>query len=86
MRLLCVSFSLVIYYSSLGLVPHVVQTKRYIDKDIFFVNKDICYSEKQESQLGSMQCVGYIMLYAGMLSYCEGELVCGQLTDGINNI
>lgn len=55
------------------------------------MKKDICYFEKQEvgvleRQLGSMQCVGYIMLYAGMLSYCDGELVHGQLTDGINNI
>lgn len=38
-----------------------------------------------ERQLGSMQCVEYIMLYAEMLSYCKGELVHGQLTDGINN-
>lgn len=38
-----------------------------------------------ERQLGSMQCVEYVMLYAGMLSYCKGELVHGQFTDGINN-
>lgn len=55
------------------------------------MKKYICYSEKQEvgvleRQLGSMQCVGHIRLYAGMLSYCEGELVHGQLTDGINDI
>lgn len=62
----------------------------YIKKRYLLCEKIYAILKKQEvdvfeCQLGSMQCVEYIMLYAGMLSYCKGELVHGQLTDGINN-